>query len=342
MNPVTSRSRLATVGLLVLVAWLVVYPLLLVLAESVHSPEGWTLGYVQRFISEPREWHVLWNSVWISVASVALSALIGIPLAFLFEWFNFPGRRMLGALVALPVVLPPLVGVVAFLFLYGETGFAARLVQAVFGLEEAPWRLEGAWAILLVHAYSMYVYFYLLTRAGLDRLDPAMLEAAASLGAGRWRMLRRVVVPLLGPSLLGAALLTFMTALASFSAPYIFGGGFRVMPTQIVFTRLNGEYGMAMVQTVALSLVALAGLWLLRGSAGHTGTRGQKGTATRTAPHREPSGSRRGHRGRMALRGVASAAPSHPAAVVVCPHRDLDYPADSPFLHHGQLHRAVQ
>jgi iron(III) transport system permease protein len=113
--------------------------------------------------------------------------------------------------------------------------------RLVFGLEEAPWRLQGAWAILLVHAYSMYVYFYLLTRAGLARLDPAMLEAAASLGAGRWRLMRRVVVPLLAPSLLGAALLTFMTALASFSAPYIFGGGFRVMPTQIVFTRLNGS-----------------------------------------------------------------------------------------------------
>jgi iron(III) transport system permease protein len=279
MSPGNSRSRLAALGLLLLVAWLVVYPLILVLTESVHSPQGWTLTYVQRFVSEPREWHALWNSVWISVASVALCALIGIPLAFLFEWFTFPGRRVLGALVALPVVLPPLVGVVAFLFLYGETGFAARLVQAVFGLEEAPWRLQGAWAILLVHAYSMYVYFYLLTRAGLARLDPAMLEAAASLGAGRWRLMRRVVVPLLAPSLLGAALLTFMTALASFSAPYIFGGGFRVMPTQIVFTRLNGEYGMAMVQTVALSLVALGGLWFLRGSAGQTGTRGQKGTA---------------------------------------------------------------
>ena len=171
---------------------------------------------------------------------------------------------MLGALVALPVVLPPLVGVIAFLFLYGETGFAARLVQAVLGLENPPWRLEGAWAILLVHAYSMYVYFYLFTRAGLASLDHAALEAAQSLGAGRWRTLRRVTLPLLAPSLRGAALLTFMTALASFSAPYIFGGGFRVMPTQIVFTRLNGDYGMAMVQTVVLSLLALAGLGLAR------------------------------------------------------------------------------
>ena len=74
---------------------------------------------------------------------------------------------MLGGLVALPAVLPPLVGVVAFLFLYGETGFVSLLLMRLLRLEEPPWRLEGAGAILLVHAYSMYVYFYLLVRAAL-------------------------------------------------------------------------------------------------------------------------------------------------------------------------------
>ena len=76
----------------------------------------------------------------------------------------------------------------------------------------------------------------------------------------------RVVLPLLRPSLAGAALLTFMTSLASFSAPYIFGGGFRVMTTQIVSTRLNGDDSLAMVETVSLTLLALAALWLLRRS----------------------------------------------------------------------------
>ncbi len=109
-----------------------------------------------------------------------LAAAIGVPLAFLFERADFPGRRALGALVALPVALPPLVGVIAFLFLYGESGFVSRAVQALFRLERPPWRLAGPGAILLVHAYSMYVYFYLFTRAGLSRLDAAYLEAAAS------------------------------------------------------------------------------------------------------------------------------------------------------------------
>ena len=107
MSPRASRWLLA--GVAVVLVWLVVYPLVLVGLESVRGPHGFTLEYFQRFIRESREWRALWASLWTSVASVILAGALGIPLAFLFERFSFPGRRILGALVALPVVLPPLV-----------------------------------------------------------------------------------------------------------------------------------------------------------------------------------------------------------------------------------------
>ncbi|HYX83156.1 MAG TPA: ABC transporter permease subunit, partial [Gemmatimonadales bacterium] len=252
----------AALALTVLLAWLVIYPILVVVGDAAHPTA------LHNFVTRPNEWGALWASVWISLLSVVLAAAIGIPLAFLFEWFDFPGRKTLGSLIALPVVLPPLVGVIAFLFLYGESGFIARAIQAALHLVNAPWRLQGAAAILLVHAYSMYVYFYLFTRAGLAKLDVSMLEAAQALGAGRRATLWRVIVPLLRPSLVGAAMLTFMTALGSFSAPYIFGGGFRVMTTQIVATKLNGDLPLAMVETVALAIVAIVGLAILRRTEG--------------------------------------------------------------------------
>jgi iron(III) transport system permease protein len=252
-----------------------------------RDPAGWTLRYVRLFLDRPTEWRALWGSLWISVVSVLLAALIGVPLAFLFARYEVPGGRVLGGLVALPAVLPPLVGVVAFLFLYGESGFVSLLVQRLLGLTEPPWRLQGAGAILLVHAYSMYVYFYLFVRAALLSLDASLYEAAASLGAGRWRTLYRVVLPQLYPALGGAALLTFMTALASFSAPYIFGGGFRVMPTQIVSTRLNGDDRLAMVETISLALLALLALWLFRGvGRGESAAGGRKGAGPARIPVR--------------------------------------------------------
>ena len=257
-------------GLLVLLllAWMVVYPLVLVLGEAVGGPGAWTLEAVRRFGREGNEWRALFASLWLSLASVAGAAAIGIPLGFLVTRIVFPGRRVVATMLGLPAVLPPLVGVLSFLFLYGETGFAAHLVQRIFGLEEAPWRLQGPLAVLLVHVATMYVYFYLFTRAGLSGLDPSLAEAAASLGADSRRTFRRVTLPLLRPALAGAALLVFMTSLASFSAPYIFGGGFRVMTTQITSTRLNGDDRLAMVETAALLVIALLGLFLLRKTEG--------------------------------------------------------------------------
>jgi len=283
---VVARRRPTLPGglLTLLLAWLVLYPILIVVVDGVRG-DG-----LRAFLTRPDEWHALWASVWISVASVGLAAVIGVPLAFFFEWFEFPGRKLLGSLIALPAVLPPFVGVIAFLFLYGESGFVARFLQFVFRFRQAPWHLQGAGAILLVHAYSMYVYFYLFARAGLARLDVAMIEAAQALGAGRLRTLARVILPMLRPALAGAALLTFMTSLGSFSAPYVFGGGFRVMTTQIFTSKQNGELGVAMMETVALAMVALIGLALLRRTEGEDTLVGVgKGTAPRRRSLRIPA-----------------------------------------------------
>jgi len=164
---------------LAFLVWLVGYPLLVVAAEAFGiggaSGDGPTTEAFRSFFTRADEWRAMWRTLWISVLSTILAAAVGVPLGFLFERNEIPGRRLLGALVALPVALPPLVGVIAFLFLYGESGLAARGLQTL-GLDVS-WRLTGAWAILLVHAYSMYVYFYLFARAGLSGQDGAAIEA---------------------------------------------------------------------------------------------------------------------------------------------------------------------
>ena len=259
-----SGSTLLAGGVLVVLLWLVLYPNLFVLWESFTAGGRPTLAHYARFLGSASELSALWASIWISLASVVLSALIGVPLAFLFNRRDFPGRRLLGAMAAMPVLLPPLVGTISFLFLYGESGFLTRGLQILLGLQQPPWRLSGPWAVLLVHAYTMYVYFYLFTSAGLARLDAGFAEAAAALGAGRWTTLRRVTLPLLAPALGGASLLVFMTSMASFSAPYVFGGGFRVLTTQLYSSKLNNEGGLVAVEAVVLALASLVFLVLLQ------------------------------------------------------------------------------
>ncbi len=253
-------TRLAAWALIVVLLWTVAYPNAAVVAGSfAHG-----LGYWRAFIESPADREALWTSVWISVVSVIAACAIGVPLAFLLARREFPGRRALRAVATLPAALPPLVGVVAFIFLYGESGVITRAVQMLLHRDTPPWSLSGAWAIIFVHAYTLYVYVFLFVSAGLERYDAALDEAAAGLGAGHARRLVRITLPLLTPALAAAMLLVFMSSLGSFTAPYVFGGGLRVLATQIVTTRLNGAVGVSYVETTVLALSAVAALVLFR------------------------------------------------------------------------------
>jgi iron(III) transport system permease protein len=254
------QSWRIAVPLIALLLWTVIYPNVAVIAGSFENG----LGHWREFAASPADREALWTSLVISVASVFASLAIGVPLAFLLGRFEFPGRRLLRAVATLPAALPPLVGVIAFLFLYGESGLVTRVIQRAFGMAEAPWRLKGIGAIVFVHAYTMYVYVFLFVSAGLERFDATLDEAASGLGANTWQRLRRVTLPLLMPAVAGSALLVFMNALGSFSAPYVFGGGLRVLSTQILASKTNGAMGLAYVETTVLALSAVAGLILFR------------------------------------------------------------------------------
>jgi len=243
-----------------LLVWAVVYPNIAVIVGSFENG----LGHWQEFWASPADHEALTTSIGIAIASVFAALAVGVPLAFLLGRFEFPGRRLLRAVATLPAALPPLVGVIAFLFLYGESGVITRAVQRLFGMAEAPWQLRGVGAIVFVHAYTMYVYVFLFVSAGLERFDASLDEAASGLGASTWQRLRRVTIPLLMPAVAGSALLVFMNALGSFSAPYIFGGGLRVLSTQILNSKINGAMGLAYVETTVLALSAVAGLALFR------------------------------------------------------------------------------
>ncbi|MEO8946087.1 MAG: iron ABC transporter permease [Gemmatimonadaceae bacterium] len=252
-------ERIATIAalpLLLILFWTVIYPNAAVIAGS--------MGHWREFVESPSDVEALRNSIIIAVASVVAALAIGVPLAFLLTRFDFPGRTLLRAAALLPAALPPLVGVISFLFLYGDTGVITKVTQMVLGLKDIPWHLDGIGAIIFIHAYTMYVYVYLFVSAGLERYESSLDEAAIGLGASPIRRLTRVTLPLLTPAIAGSALLVFMSALGSFSAPYVFGGGVRVLSTQILNSKLNDAIGLAYVETTVLAISAVCGLLLFR------------------------------------------------------------------------------
>ncbi len=264
----------------------VIYPNLSVATTSFQQAGNWTLANYREVLSQRIVIEAIINSIGLSIATVLLCAIVGVPLAFLFERYNFPGRRLFAVLAALPLVLPPLVGTVAFIFLCGESGILAHSIQNLFRLESPPWRLRGWPALLLFHTYTMYPFFYVLTGAGLLRIDANLAEAARSLGASRILVLGRVLLPQLTPSLIAAGLLTFMTSMASFSAPLFFGGNVRVLTLEIFTARQRGDVVMAVTETVILAVISLAALIVFQR---YEGTRKFAAAAMKGAPRRRAS-----------------------------------------------------
>jgi iron(III) transport system permease protein len=265
----------------------ILFPLFVLVRESLRANGEYSLATYRRFFdfTQAANLQALFGSVNISILTVIFSALCGIPLAILFARFDFPGRKLFGVLITLPILLPPLVGVLAFYFLLGETGILPRLLQWLFTLPEAPLVMRGAPAILVVHVYSFYVYFYLFARNALLAADPALEEAARNLGAKRWRVWRRVIFPQLLPALLGAALLVFMTSMASFTAPYLFGGTWRFLTVEIYNSKLNGDMPMAITQAVIIAAISIVFLIILRLQSGQALAGFGRGTKGVTRSH---------------------------------------------------------
>ena len=171
------------------------------------------------------------NTLVISLLSVGCAGVLGTGLALVLHRYTFPGRGLLSALAYLPLALPPLVGTLAFYYIIGRDGFLLRALGEF--LHHRDLAIPGPAAILIIHAYSFYVYFYAMVLAALERSDPALVEAARSLGASPARAFFRVTLPLLMPALMGASLLVFMSSAASFSAPYFFGEGYPMLSVEI-------------------------------------------------------------------------------------------------------------
>lgn len=267
--PVETISKSITLGLILFVlAGFILYPMGAMVVESLTIDGSISFDNYEAFfdLRSPSNLEALWNSLWVSVVSVLICGLIGTGLAILFSEFDLPLGRFLSKVAILPIALPPLVGVLSFFFLVGESGIVSRVVVDVLGLAEGSFGLEGFTGVIAVHSYVFYVYFYLFASAGLSRLDSSLIEAAESLGSSRLRTLWKVILPQLRPALVGASLLTFMMSMASFTAPLIFAADERFVTLQIFNAKLNGDFNVAATHSVVLSVLAVGFLFLLRSS----------------------------------------------------------------------------
>ena len=188
-----------------------------------------------------------------SVAAVALSVTLGVPLAWILARVPFPGRAVVRALVTLPMVLPPVVGGVALLLAFGRRGFVGEALDRLTGVT-LPFTTAGA---VLAEAFVAMPFLVVAVEAGIRQVDQRYEDAAATLGAGPWTRFWRVTLPLVAPSLGAGAALCWARALGEFGATITFAGNFpgrtQTMPLAVYIALETNPDG-----AVALSLILLA------------------------------------------------------------------------------------
>lgn len=270
--------------LLIVLLGYVLFPLFQTFIESVKIGDQLTFeNYVKFFgLTHTANLEALFTSLYISVLSVITCGLVGSVMAFLLNRYEFPGRGLLSVLVMVPMALPPLIGVISFVLLYGESGIIPRALKELLGLSQVPFALKGIAGVLAVHTFTMYTYFYMTVSAAIAGLDPSLEEAAYNLGAGRWYVWRRVILPMMTPALVASSLLVFMISMASYTAPLIFGID-RTMTMQIYLSRTNGNLDMAATQSTILSIVSITVLFIMRW---YQGQRNYKNLSKGVSVHR--------------------------------------------------------
>jgi thiamine transport system permease protein len=208
-------------------------------------------------VTGPRALRTLGFTVGQALLSTALTLLLGLPGAYVFARYRFPGKRLLQALTTVPFVLPTVVVAAAFTVLVGPTSPLNTLLMRIFDLAQPPLDLRySLGAILLAHVFYNYTLVLRIVGGFWANLDPRLEQAARTLGASPWRAFRRVTLPLLLPALGAAAMLVFIFCFTSFGVILILGGP-RFATLEVAIYRQTVNFANLPV-AAGLSLVQIA------------------------------------------------------------------------------------
>ena len=217
--------RALGVGLIWLfLALFLVYPLTRIFYDAVTDETGrLTLANFVAFFSDSFYLRALWKSLVLGVATVAASSVIGIAVAFLLVRYDFRGRGLFSYLTLIPIISPPLVGTLGFTFILGRAGSINVLLMDVFDMLKPINFLYGIHGVVLVETLHLFPMITLNVVDALGKIDPALEEAAESVGARGWRKFWTVTLPLTTPGYVAGALLVFIWTFSDFATPLILG-----------------------------------------------------------------------------------------------------------------------
>jgi iron(III) transport system permease protein len=201
-----------------------VYPLLRIFYDAFSDEAGrLTLANFAEFARDRFYLRSLWNSILLGVGTVAAASVLGFAIAFLLVRYDFRGRSLFSYLTLIPIISPPLVGVLGFTFILGRAGTVNVLLEDWFGLARPVNFVYGLHGVMLVETLHLFPMITLNVVDALGKIDPALEEAAEGVGARGWRKFRTITLPLTTPGYVAGALLVFIWTFSDFATPLVLG-----------------------------------------------------------------------------------------------------------------------
>jgi thiamine transport system permease protein len=217
------------------------YPLGHIINKSFTMGETGPLTTLVDAIRSPSIRGVIGFTIWQATLSTLLTLILGLPGAYLFGRFNFPGKSLLRAITGVPFVMPTIVVAAGFNALLGPNGWMNSLLMAITNTTDPPIQFLNTFnAILVAHVFYNTTIVLRMVGDFWSHLDPKLNQAAMILGAGRWVVLKEITLPLLMPVITAAALLTFIFNFTSFGVVLILGGPkFATLEVEIYYQTIS-------------------------------------------------------------------------------------------------------
>ncbi|WP_296833202.1 ABC transporter permease [Marvinbryantia sp.] len=244
----------AIVILLVFLCLFILYPLFVLLIDSVYTEGKLTLDVFKRVLSLQRFRTAFVNTLKLGFLTGILSTVIGLLFAYVDCYVQVRTKileKLFNVVSLLPVVSPPFVLSLSTIMLFGRSGIITRSILKIYDAN-----IYGMWGIVIVQTLTFFPVCYLMLKGLLKNIDPSLEEAARDMGASRGKVFLDVTLPLMLPGLGNAFLVTFMESVADFANPMLIGGSYDTLATTI-YLQVTGSYdatGAAAMSVILLSL----------------------------------------------------------------------------------------
>ncbi len=228
----------------------ILYPLFKVIIVSVFPDGAFSLSMLGKVVSS---WHLrtaFLNSLLMGTLTAVLGSLVGFIFAFTITRTNIPCKKFFNLIAIIPIISPPFIGALAIIMLFGNNGLIS---STILGLTNT--RIYGIRGLLFAQVITFFPVAYITLKGVLESISPTLEDAAMDLGGSRFKVFRKVTLPLAIPGIASAMLILFVETLADFGNPLILAGSrFPILSVQ-AYLEITGMYNLSKGAAIAFILL---------------------------------------------------------------------------------------